>query len=49
MESKEDVVVVLVGNKIDLEREVTAEEGQKLAENNGISYLESSALNNEGV
>lgn len=42
-----NVPVVLIGNKIDLsDREVTAEEAQKIADEWGIKYYETSALKN---
>ena len=48
--SPEEVVMVLVGNKSDLEeRQVSTEEGQKLAEKNGMLFLETSALTGENV
>ena len=38
------VPIVLVGNKCDIpEREITREQGQKLAESFGVPYFESSA------
>ena len=38
------VPIVLVGNKCDIpEREITREQGQKLAETFGVPYFESSA------
>ena len=48
--SPEDVVMVLVGNKSDLEeRQVSTEEGQKLAEENGMLFFETSAKTGENV
>ena len=48
--SPEEVVMVLVGNKSDLEeRQVSTEEGQKLAEENGMLFLETSAKTGENV
>jgi small GTP-binding protein len=45
-----DAPFVLVGNKADKkEREVSREEGEKLAKNLGVPYLETSALNGENV
>jgi Ras-related protein Rab-11B len=43
--SDPDIVVMLIGNKVDLEdqREVTTAEGKAFAENNKISFLETSA------
>nr|AVV26999.1 Rheb2 [Eukaryota sp.] len=40
---------VLVGNKTDMRRQVTKEEGQKLAEEWGCPFVECSAKNNENV
>eukprot|EP00356_Strombidium_inclinatum_P002917 CAMPEP_0170494088 /NCGR_PEP_ID=MMETSP0208-20121228/14442_1 /TAXON_ID=197538 /ORGANISM="Strombidium inclinatum, Strain S3" /LENGTH=87 /DNA_ID=CAMNT_0010770093 /DNA_START=336 /DNA_END=596 /DNA_ORIENTATION=+ len=38
------MIIVLVGNKADLEqREVTSEEGQRFAEENGLIFIETSA------
>lgn len=47
----DDIVLVLCGNKIDLEnnRTVTKEEGQQLAKNNGISFFECSAKNGVNI
>jgi GTPase SAR1 family protein len=45
-----NVALVLVGNKIDLEeREVTFDEGMKLAEDFGMAYIETSAKTGENV
>lgn len=46
-----DVVVILVGNKNDLEdkRAVTKEEGEELAKRNGLMFLETSAKTNYNV
>lgn len=38
-----------MGNKSDLERDVTYEEGQELAENLGCKFCETSAKNGRGV
>ena len=44
--NKKDVVIYLVGNKIDLEdRKISKEEGLKFAEEKGIKYFEISAKN----
>ena len=40
---------VLVGNKIDLPRQVTTEEGKKLAEMYNIPFYEASAKDNIGI
>lgn len=41
--------MVLVGNKIDLPREVTTEEGKKLADYYKIPFFETSAKENIGI
>jgi GTPase SAR1 family protein len=41
--------MVLVGNKIDLTREVTTEEGKKLAEHFKVPFFETSAKENIGI
>lgn len=43
--SSPELVVILVGNKCDMdaERQVSAEEGRKYAEENGLVFLETSA------
>ena len=46
----ENIVGCIVGNKIDLpNREVTTNEASKLAETNGMFYMETSALDGTGV
>ena len=47
----EQLYIILVGNKIDLEekRVVTREEAEKYAEDNNINYLEVSAKTGEGI
>ncbi len=47
--NKEQVKLVLVGNKKDLERKVTFEEGEKLAKKEGMLFYEASAKTGEGV
>ena len=49
--AKANVLKFLVGNKTDLEdrREVTYDEGKKLAEDNGLKYYEISALTIKGL
>lgn len=46
-----DISIVLVGNKVDLtaEREVTFLEASRFAQENGLIFLETSALTGEGV
>ena len=48
--NKDDVIFALVGNKIDLEesREVSTEEGQKFAEEQGYIFQEVSAKTGDG-
>ena len=48
-ELPENVPMILVGNKIDLPRELSTETGQKRAEEAGMSFLETSALTNKNV
>jgi small GTP-binding protein len=43
------VPLVLAGNKIDVPRQVTREEGQALADTWGIPFLETSCLSGQGV
>ncbi|CAD8162194.1 unnamed protein product [Paramecium pentaurelia] len=49
--ANENVVRVLVGNKVDLEskREVTQEEGKELADSLNIRFIETSAKNSSNV
>eukprot|EP00262_Sarcandra_glabra_P003647 TRINITY_DN1439_c0_g1_i1.p1 TRINITY_DN1439_c0_g1~~TRINITY_DN1439_c0_g1_i1.p1 ORF type:complete len:219 (+),score=21.17 TRINITY_DN1439_c0_g1_i1:255-911(+) len=49
--SEPDMVAVLVGNKSDLDhaRDVTEEEGRSLAEEEGLCFMETSALENTNV
>ncbi len=46
-----DTIIILVGNKVDLEanREIASEEGQKLATELGIMYIETSSKSLESV
>ncbi|XP_042518372.1 ras-related protein Rab2BV-like [Macadamia integrifolia] len=46
-----DMVIMLVGNKTDMchAREVSEEEGQRLAENEGLCFMETSALESFNV
>ena len=47
--SKDQVKLVLVGNKSDLERKVKNEEGKKLAEKEGMLFFETSAKTADGT
>jgi len=49
--AEEEVVIILVGNKVDSEesREVTSEEGKDWARENGMEYVETSAKTGQGV
>lgn len=42
----EKVIIILVGNKCDLNREITKEEAENLATEKNIQYIETSAKNN---
>jgi small GTP-binding protein len=44
-----NIKMVLVGNKIDLQREVTTDEGKKIAEYYKIPFFETSAKDNVGI
>ena len=45
-----DVIMMLVGNKIDLEnRAVSKDEGQRMARKNGMIFIETSAKTRIGV
>lgn len=48
---KEDIKIILLGNKIDLEdkREVPSEEGANFAAENGYMFMETSCLQNKYV
>lgn len=41
--------VIVVGNKVDLEREVSFEEGKRCAFSHGVKYVETSAMTGENV
>jgi len=48
--AEEEVVIILVGNKVDSEsREVTKEEGTQWAEQHGMEYIETSAKTGQGI
>eukprot|EP01107_Rhizomastix_libera_P002880 TRINITY_DN14_c0_g1_i1.p1 TRINITY_DN14_c0_g1~~TRINITY_DN14_c0_g1_i1.p1 ORF type:complete len:197 (-),score=37.62 TRINITY_DN14_c0_g1_i1:44-634(-) len=47
--SSDDAIRILIGNKIDLPREVTREEAQEHAEGKGLLYLECSAKDGTNV
>lgn len=49
--SSPNIVIILVGNKIDLEanRQVTREEGETFAQKNGLYFIETSAKTAENV
>ena len=49
MGTTSDVKIIIVGNKIDLTREVKKEDAQKFAEESGFKYFETSAKTGEGV
>eukprot|EP00591_Stephanopyxis_turris_P000081 CAMPEP_0195518402 /NCGR_PEP_ID=MMETSP0794_2-20130614/12805_1 /TAXON_ID=515487 /ORGANISM="Stephanopyxis turris, Strain CCMP 815" /LENGTH=195 /DNA_ID=CAMNT_0040647355 /DNA_START=90 /DNA_END=677 /DNA_ORIENTATION=+ len=42
-------VITLVGNKVDLERKVDTQEAASWAKNNGVLFVETSALTGQGV
>jgi Ras-related protein Rab-6A len=45
----EKTIMVLCGNKIDLNREVEKNEGEELAKNEGLLFFECSAKTNENI
>ena len=47
--AEENIKMVLIGNKIDLTRAVSFEEGSKLANDLNIPYFETSAKDNIGI
>lgn len=46
---KNDLKKIIIGNKIDLQREVSKEEAEKFAITNGVPYFETSAKENLGI
>ena len=46
---KTEIKKIILGNKIDLVREVKKDEAEKFALQNGVAYFETSALENKGV
>ena len=46
---KTDIKKIIIGNKIDLTREVKKEEAEKFAAQNNVPYFETSALENKGI
>jgi GTPase SAR1 family protein len=49
--SNNGVVILLVGNKKDLidKKKISAEEGENYAKQNGLGYIETSALTGENI
>ena len=47
--NKNQVKLILVGNKCDLERKIKKEEGEKMAQKEGMLYFETSAKTSDGV
>lgn len=47
--SAEDIKIILIGNKIDLEREVSTEEGKAIADKYHIPFYETSAKENTNI
>ena len=45
----EKTIMILCGNKIDLEREVETQDGEQLAKNEGLLFFECSAKTNENI
>ena len=45
----EKTTMILLGNKIDLDREVETKEGQEIAEREGIKFFECSAKTNDNI
>ncbi len=44
-----NISLILVGNKIDLDRQVSTEDGEELAEKLGLTYIETSAKTGENI
>lgn len=44
-----DMPIIIIGNKIDLERIVDQEEAENFAKDNNVEYIETSVLNNENI
>lgn len=44
-----DIKIIMVGNKIDLPREITTEEGKSMADKFQLKYFETSAKDNIGI
>jgi len=47
--TEENAIKMVIGNKIDLPREVTTEEGRSFAKDNNMLFIESSAKTKQGV
>lgn len=47
--ASEDVTIALIGNKKDLERQVSEEEGLAIAKEYGLPYFETSAKNGDSI
>ena len=49
--ASKDIIIILIGNKVDLEekREVTKDEGQEFADQNGLMFLETSAKTAQNI
>ena len=48
-DSEKDIKLVLVGNKIDIQKRISTEQGENLAKMYGIPFFESSAKKNIGI
>ena len=46
---KTEIKKIIIGNKIDLQREVSKEEAESFAKENSVPYFESSAKMNKGI